>query len=227
MTEYEWEETGIPPRYRGEPLEGCPKPASDNVRNFCLGKGTDMLVVTGGNGTAKTRTACASFTERISSGFEPGLYLSCKYQLCPMFRSSRLSGFGTSEYDLYVKYYRTPYLVIDEYGKGDDSRLERAVVRSILSARYDNGLLTCLVTNLSMQELVSDGDVGLGADIRSRLKETATVIAMDGADWRESNRQLPHREPSTKPVSEIRCIICGAPMRKDGTCSNPSCVACC
>lgn len=227
MTEFEWEESGVPARYRGLMLDDCPAEAADKVRKFCTGNGTDVLVITGGNGTAKTAVASASFTERDVNGLEVGLYLSCKYQLCPMFRSSRLTSFGMSEYDLYRKYYETPYLVMDEYGKGDDERLEKAVVRNILSARYDRGLLTALVTNFTMKEITGDSDVGLGNDIASRLRETATVFVMDGADWRADNRGMPHVGQSRRPERKIRCIICGGEMTDAGTCSNPKCAAYC
>ena len=227
MTEFEWEESGVPARYRGLMLDDCPAEAADAVRKFCNGNGTDVLIITGGNGTAKTSVASASFTERDMNGLEVGLYLSCKYQLCPMFRSARLSNFDMSEYTLYKKYYEAPYLVIDEYGKGDDGRLEKAVVRNVISARYDMGLLTMLVTNHTMKEITGDSEVGLGADITSRFRETATVLVMDGMDWRASNRGMPHVNPGQKSKGKIRCIICGGEMTDAGTCSNPKCAAYC
>ena len=227
MNEYEWEETGVPARYRNIRLDECPQKDAGTIRKFCLGDGTDVCLVTGGNATAKTKTMCATFTERELAGLVPGLYLSCKYQLCPMFRSSRLTNFGMTEYDLYRKYYEAEYLVIDEYGKGDDGRLERAVVRNILSARYDRGLLTAVITNFTPQEIMGDGDYGLGADVRSRFKETATVLAMDGADWRCCHTGQAHTAPVSRNASAVRCIICGSPMSESGYCTNKGCVANC
>lgn len=227
MTDEDWENTGAPRRYWSVRLDECPDGPADKMRQFCAGNGTDVMVITGGNGTAKTKTVSASFQERADNGLEPGLYLTCAYQLCPMFRSSRLAGFGTSEYELYKRYYDAPYLVIDEYGKGDDIRLVKSVTRNILAARYDRGLLTCLVTNLTMQELVSDDECGLGADMRSRLRETATVVVMDGEDWRETNRGMSHVPVTKREAAGIRCIICGSPMSEIGVCTNPACVANC
>ena len=216
MNNYEWEEAGIPLRYYNAVLGNTAE--EEKVRDFCLGKGTDTLIIQGGNGTAKTRTFCASFTERSDSGMELGLYLSCKYMLCPMFRSARLSTGGISEYELYKKYYDTPYLVLDEPGKGDDPNLERAVVKNILSARYDLGNLTGIAMNWTMKEFCD----WLGVEGTSRLRETATVLTMDGVDWRSENRERPH-VAEKKAVTTIRCIVCGSPMSSDGSCTNEKC----
>lgn len=216
MCSFEWEEAGIPQRYYRAVLGNSP--VEEKVREFCLGKGTDVLVIQGGNGTSKTRTFSASFTERADNDLELGLYLSCKYMLCPMFRSARLSNFKMSEYDLYKKYYEAPYLVIDEPGKGDDAALEKAVVRNIFSARYDLGLLTGIAMNWTMKEFCE----WLGDDGTSRMRETATVLTLNGVDWRSENRERPHIAEK-KSETTIRCIVCGSPMTSEGSCTNEKC----
>lgn len=217
MCDSDWEEAGIPKRYYGATLEGLPH--EDEVREFCLGKGTDVLILQGGNGTAKTKTLCATFTERDMNGMELGLYLSCKYMLCPMFRSARLSNFKVSEYELYRKYYEVPYLIIDEPGKGDDAALEKAVVRNIFSARYDLGLLTGVGMNWTMKEFCE----WLGDDMTSRFRETATVLTFDGEDWRSDNRSQVHVAQKNCRDEIIRCIVCGSPMSVNGSCTNVKC----
>jgi hypothetical protein len=216
MCDFDWKEAGLPLRYYGAELGESP--VEEEVKKFCLGKETDVLVIQGGNGTSKTKTFCASFTERDRNNKELGLYLSCKYMLCPMFRSARLSNFGIAEYDLYRKYYEIPYLVIDEPGKGDDPNLERAVVKNILSARYDRGNLTGIAMNWTMKEFCE----WIGEEGSSRLRETATVLTLDGVDWRSGNRGMPHIG-SRGGQGIVKCILCGSPMTDEGTCSNADC----
>jgi len=228
MCDFEWEEAGLPERYRGVTLDMCPPDSAEKVREFCLGHGTQVMVIQGGNGTCKTQTACAAFTERADAGKNLGLYLSAKYQLCPLFRSARLSNFAMSEYELYQKYYTTPFLAIDEVGKGDDRNLERTVIRNILSARYDRNVLTLIITNLTVHELLGDGEssegfLGLGNDIKSRFHETAAVITMAGDDWRGQNRMQPYTERKPLKASVIKCLLCGSPMDESGSCTNPKC----
>ena len=77
-------------------------------------------------------------------------------------------------------YYTTPFLVLDEVGKGDDAVIAKMFVACVLAARYDNNLPTLITTNMNAEEL---GEF-VGKDIKSRFFETAQIYTLDGADLR-------------------------------------------
>lgn len=181
----DWTATNAPMKYWGTNLSVHPNPITERVRKFCSVDGPGVLLVQGPNGTGKTETLCASMTERFNLGLDPGLYLSCFYQLCPQFRSAKSFSSSATEWDLYRTYYTTPYLILDEPGKGDDKVLEKAVVRNILAARYDNGVKTAICMNWNARELVE----WLDNDMASRFREKCVVVSLDGEDWRKKNGQ--------------------------------------
>lgn len=182
MNTFDYSVTGMPPRYYGVTFDKFPNAISDKVREFSL-HGSGPIVLEGSNGTGKTVTLCASFYERYINGLTPGLYLSCKYTVCPMIRSSRSFAAKVNEMDMLLIYYNTPFLILDEVGKGDDKILERNFVSCVLSARYDRKLKTGIGTNMSTDELCT----WLGEDINSRFHETAIALVLDGKDWRNKN----------------------------------------
>ena len=78
------------------------------------------------------------------------------------------------------RFSKIPFVVFDEVGKGDDKNIEKGFISSIISARYDFVKPTILISNMSMVELCD----WLGQDINSRFHETATVVTLEGKDYR-------------------------------------------
>lgn len=177
---FDYSVTGIPKRYYGVSFETHSNSTTNQVRDFSI-KGKGVLIIEGSNGSGKTETLCAAFYERYIHGLTPGLYLSCKYTVCPMMRSSRSFAAKLNEMDTYEKFYNIPFLVLDEVGKGDDTVLEKTFVSNVISARYDNDLNTAIGTNMTIEELCS----WLGEDISSRFHQTAIQCVLDGKDWRK------------------------------------------
>lgn len=174
--------TNMPRRYWGANFTQYPAPFSQKLNDFALGK-TDkiFMVLEGGNGTGKTYNSCSCIGVRMEAGLNPGNYLSCKYTLCPLFRSSRLTTGSRNEIDTYSFYYDSPFNVLDEVGKGDDKILEKTVVSNLISAGYDNEQRYLISTNMTMTELCK----WLGEDINSRFYQCAEVITINECDYRK------------------------------------------
>ena len=173
---------GVPERFLEATFENTQNRCTERVKQFTdFSRG--VLIINGTNGTGKSRTACSAINYRISKGIAAGKYISCNYQVCPLIRSSRSFRAEKNEYETLNEFYNTPFLILDEVGKGDDAVISKMFVSCVLSARYDNNLPTLITTNLSKQELCEF----VGKDIQSRFFETATLIVLDGEDLRRGN----------------------------------------
>lgn len=174
--------TKIPKKYYGVTFTTHANNITQQVKEFFTkGKlnGKKILVIQGPNGTGKTETVCAGLNFRVLEGMS-GEYMSCKYTLCPALRSSRSFAAKQNEMEFFNHYYNIPFLVLDEAGKADNSELEKIFLANVISARYDNDLPLVIVTNMTMRELCDF----LGKDIESRMRESASVLTLDGNDWR-------------------------------------------
>lgn len=180
MSSIDYSVCNLPRKYYGVTFDVHPNEWTECLRDFSESK-KGVLILQGGNGTGKTESVCAMFTNRIQKGLVAGLYLSNKYELCPLIRTSRSFSANINEYDLLKRYYTTPFLAIDEVGKGDNEVIEKMFVSNVLSARYDNELPTVLVTNWTTKEL----EDFLGDEIKSRFLETATICTLNERDFRE------------------------------------------
>lgn len=170
---------GVPERFLDATFENTQNRCTQRVKDFTqFARG--VLILQGTNGTGKSRTACAAINYRLTNGMAPGMYISCNYQVCPLIRSSRSFRADKNELQVLTEYYTTPFLILDEVGKGDDSVISKMFVTCVLAARYDNNLPTLITTNLTKQELAEF----VGKDITSRFVETATVAILDGEDLR-------------------------------------------
>lgn len=173
---------GVPERFLDANFDNTSNRCSEAVKSFSeLSRG--ILIIFGTNGTGKSRTACAGINNRIAKKLSPGRYISCNYEVCPLIRASRSFRADRNEYDTLKDFYTTPFLVLDEVGKGDDAVISKMFVTCVLAARYDNNLPTLITTNMNKEELSQF----VGADISSRFKETAKVFVLDGADLRGGN----------------------------------------
>lgn len=172
-------QAGVPERFLDATFENTQNRCTQRVKDFTqFARG--VLIIQGTNGTGKSRTACAAINYRIASGLASGMYISCNYQVCPLIRSSRSFRADKNELQVLTEYYTTPFLILDEVGKGDDLVISKMFVTCVLAARYDNNLPTLITTNLTKQELAEF----VGKDITSRFVETATVAILDGEDLR-------------------------------------------
>lgn len=170
---------GVPERFVNASFENTQNRCTQKVKDFVqFNRG--VLILNGTNGTGKTRLACCAIIYRIANHQNSGKYISCNYEVCPLIRSSRSFRAVKSEYEILKEFYTTPFLVLDEVGKGDDEVISKMFVSCVLAARYDNNLPTLITTNLSKEELSKF----VGKDIQSRFFETATVATLDGTDLR-------------------------------------------
>lgn len=175
-------QAGIPERFLDATFENTQNRISARVKDFTqFSRG--VLIINGSNGTGKSRTACAAINYRIASGLTAGMYISCNYQVCPLIRSSRSFKADKNELLVLTEFYTTPFLILDEVGKGDDAVISKMFVSCVLAARYDNNLPTLITTNMAKDELAEF----VGKDIQSRFFETATMLILDGNDLRRGN----------------------------------------
>lgn len=172
-------EAGVPLKFLNATFQNTCNEITDKVRNFCE-KGKGVLVLSGSNGTGKTRTASCAINHRLANHLQGGIFISCKHDMCPLIRSSRSFRAEKSELQVYKELYETPFLVLDEVGRGDDQIIAKAFIENVLSARYDNELPTLITTNFTMKDLCSY----VGLDITSRFYETAEVLVLAGEDLR-------------------------------------------
>lgn len=170
---------GVPHKFISARFENTENRLSDKVRDFAE-KGTGVFIITGSNGTGKTRIACCAINHRIDNYLRGGRYISCFYEVCPLIRSSRSFSAKVNEIDTLEEFYTTPFLVLDEVGKGDDNPIAKTFVTNVLAARYDNDLPTLITTNLVKSEFIDF----IGSDITSRLQETAMFYNLDDKNWR-------------------------------------------
>lgn len=170
---------GVPHRYNNVSFADTQTCLNEVTKKFAL-EGNGVLIIIGDNGTGKTRLVSACINERIARELCGGRYISCSYEVCPLIRSSRSFSANKSEMETLREFYTTPFLVLDEVGKGDDIQTSKAFVQNVLAARYDNNLPTVIATNLDKDGIVDF----VGKEISSRLKETARMYALNNKDWR-------------------------------------------
>ena len=196
-TENDWEENeinlaeanktcGIPVRFWNARLADYPSEITDKFKKFALQKNNDNIFGICGNvGTGKTYTVCAGMHERVIAGMNAGLFLSCRI-LKPMIMTSRSFKADISEMDLYEKYSKTPFLVLDEIGKCSDAQIEWDFITTIIALRYDNGLPTAFTTNMDFGNFKTFicGDNNKGLDVYDRMHSVFIGEVMTGNSHR-------------------------------------------
>lgn len=170
----------VPDRFRGVTFATHPNEVTERVKKFCTKKGGGILFIIGPYGTGKTETACCSFYERAKAGLPSGEYINVKYELCSMFRSSRLSNSPITEWQFFEHIYKLPFLVLDELGQADDKDMERMIVSNILSASYDNEGKIIATSNMTMKQYCEF----MGDRVHDRLRQIAEVCVLNGDSWR-------------------------------------------
>ncbi|MCQ2598470.1 MAG: ATP-binding protein [Treponema sp.] len=170
----------MPKRFRGVTFNTHPNEATERVKKFCTKKGGGVLMLVGPVGTGKTETACCSFYERAKLGLNAGEYLNVKRELCPMYRSSRLTTSTITEWQFFEHLYNLPFLILDEVGQGDNQDIERLVVTNILSACYDNDTKVIITSNMTTRQFCEF----MGDRIHDRLRQVAEEVILNGKSWR-------------------------------------------
>ena len=173
------EQCNVPRKYNDATFANTDCRLKDIALDFALhGKG--VMIVCGNNGTGKTRLGSCCINERILREIAGGRYISCSYEVGPLIRSSRSFSAKKSEMDVYKEFYTTPFLVIDEAGKGDDVAVSKAFIRNVLLARYDYELPSFISMNGTKEEFMEL----VGNDVVSRLHETGKIYVLNEKDWR-------------------------------------------
>lgn len=181
--ENELRRCGIPERFINASFSNTESRFNELLKKFCLTgsiEGKSIVILAGNNGTGKSRLAGCCIRHRYDNGLKAGTYISCKYEVCPLIRSSRSFKAEKNELDTLNYFYKNPFLVLDETGKGDDNIIAKSFIEMVLSARYDNDLPTLITTNLTKDELIEF----VGKDVSSRFKESALFYIVDGDDKR-------------------------------------------
>jgi DNA replication protein DnaC len=177
-------QAGVPKKYLDCTFDNTVNCISDEVKYFAKNgqtkNGKKVVIIFGGNGTGKTRTASCAMNYRIQEELPSGLFISCKYQICPMIRASRNFKADRNEYQLLQDFYKAPFVVIDDAGKGDDLVISKMFLSCVLSAKYDYDLPVLVTTNLTKSEFSEF----VGKDVNERLSEIACSLILNDRNYR-------------------------------------------
>lgn len=167
------ERSGIPHRYLGATLEGCPP----EVRRWCSDP-SGPLMLRGEVGLGKTWTACAALIE-----------LAAEHTV--LFRTLRqmADDVRTAEYRENPLYrcQHVGVLCIDDLGKDEMTRARLSLLFEVVKARDEGGRPTIYTTNYPwpalLRRLMVGDDASLVKTIASRL-QGCVFVDFAGADRR-------------------------------------------
>lgn len=147
-----------------------------------------LVVICGKNGVGKTHLAIALLRERKVGYYEKMFFMS-----------SYLREDRKNEY--LEKLLKTPILVIDEFGRTNTSEFEKNWLGSVLDTRTANNLITVIISNYPMREMIDNSKLSeqnkyrgeylegfIGNDLASRL-QGALKIRISGEDYRAKNKK--------------------------------------
>ena len=145
------------------------------VKSFSKALNTNkVLLITGKVGNGKSHLG-ASIIREASGLMVTAEDLEIEYSSSMNFSSKH------SSEDILEKYSSTNMLVIDEFGRSMKADKEAELIGYILRKRYSNVVPTCLISNLSKEQIVKR----LGGAVFDRLKETCTAIKFDKPSYRK------------------------------------------
>ena len=159
-----------------------------NFQPLCKG-----LLFSGDIGCGKTTLVSAIAQEiTLNQGYS-----------CLFFEFSRLleevrSGYqsGAAESELLDRVCSTSLLIIDELGKGKNSKWEMSIIEGVVNRRYNAKQTTIFVTNFTFQNSKTTEHLKYKITDRtySRAQEMCDFIAIEGKDL----RKIPNLEGETK-----------------------------
>lgn len=173
-----WVMTGVPRRFAGYRLDTSPcSPAViERVRRWIAadpcanGAG---LILTGGVGAGKTGVAIGALWEfHVAAGGDLQ-FISTTALLDALKPES-------GEDDVLRSLQKATVLVLDDLGTTRGTEWERDRLFALLNARYENQRPTITTSNLKIADLAKS----VGERSVSRLVEGATIVAVDGDDFR-------------------------------------------
>lgn len=174
-----WRDSNVRPKFFGMKPEAyvattdSQRRARKLVEDLASGGGRS-LVLCGRNGTGKTMLAS------IAVMFRGGMI--CKmYEIVVRIKASYSPGATETEMGILKDLARQPLLAIDEVGKQFGSVSELNWLSYVMDERYESGLPTVLVSNLTPKTGLEGY---LGQDVMSRLAETADIVVLDCEDFR-------------------------------------------
>lgn len=152
-----------------------------------IDKGRRLLFLWGEAGTGKSVIACQWLASEPLGLFVESAYL---LSLSPNFSTDR----GELE-----RYEKTPRLVIDDLGRGQETDTQKSRIEEFLSRRYHAGLITVATTNKAPAKFCAD----YGERIASRLRELGALVHCDEQLRPTGRKELPPRRRFDDTALEI------------------------
>ena len=173
----------VPPRYKDASFDSyiCVTQKQKEVVEFL--KEGKSAVLYGPNGTGKTHLAFACCRHAIEQGVTASYMLA--FDLFNMIKKSFSD--GTTD-DVLSELRRCQLLVIDEMDKSLGTPMEYAYLNSLINSRYNYLLSTVIVTNATLDELVSI----IGMSALDRIASEGKVIELSGENHRKKNKGAVH-----------------------------------
>ncbi len=177
-----WREySGVPIKFKNIHLEDYKlKPLNAvGLSTFGIIRDTtqDMLLL-GKAGTGKTHLACGKINQLLDRGVQAA-YVQMIKILREIKSSWRQESF--SESDIIRKYgSEIKFLVIDEIGVQFESDTEKQYLTEIINDRYNNGLVTYLISNMSLDEFTQ----AVGDRVIDRFRESKQLRLFEWESYR-------------------------------------------
>lgn len=151
---------------------------SAQFKESIRGKQLPGAILCGGIGTGKTHFACAIISNMNKHDVR-SVYIEL-VKLCREIKETWKCK-DTYESDVIRKYGKEiPVLAIDEIGVQFRSDTEKQYLTEIINDRYNNNLITYLITNMTYDETYNF----LGDRIMDRFKSTGRVLVFDWESYR-------------------------------------------
>lgn len=169
----------IPPRHLSTvPLEDGVWGEKFTKLKALVGTGTLSLLI-GIRGCGKTQLAVGLLKHAAHLGCSP-LYCTAARIGIELRSAFTKDGTGVTEKSVLKKYTLPRVLVIDEFGKSNESGYQDVVMFELLNQRYNEMKDTFLLSNHTSTELVEQ----LGASIVSRVQECGLVVELTNPSFR-------------------------------------------
>ena len=150
------------------------------------------LLFLGAAGVGKTHIAVGTLKQVIQTCGARGLFYDTR-DLLRVIRSTYDPVVRTSEISVLRPVMEAELLVLDDLGAEKTSEWVEETMNLIVNTRYNERRLTIFTSNYS--DIPDDTEPNsllfrIGFRMRSRLHEMCTVVEVDAADYRDSNRPL-------------------------------------